>query len=265
MNILSIIMLLIACLNVVFGGSLLWGILLIVMSSMLILVSFLLKNKLPGYAVGMIYTVGFMAYFTIAFICSLRASDNGLFAYEKALMKVEGLAEEDEASDALEIVEELIDEYGENDKLLLYKANLLLMKNKAEKAYEALENVKSNRSEMYFLLKANANYLLENYDEYANTLMEGARKNPGSYALNTSAGSMAAENANYFGATYFLTKALEIEPEGALASYCLAGVNYHAGNLEVAKKLMDTAYKGGINEKSIYAEDELFIWYKEAK
>lgn len=262
MRVMSIIMFIIASLNCfVFGGSAGISIILLLLGVAGIAISFYAKKFIPQKFIGLVYGLIIVAFVALAIICPAKSTEKGINHYETMVGDVINKVKKGDSEVALDVIDKAIKEYGETDEMLIYRSSLLYANNKPEEALTEIKKVSSLRNELYYQTYANASYMNQDYEAYADYLMKGAKANPDSYLLNAAAGAICADSRNYYGATYFLTRALELKPSSALAAYTLAGVNYYGENYDRAYELMKLAYEGGINENTDYASDELFVWY----
>lgn len=262
MRVISIIMLIIASLNCfVFRGSAGISIILLLLGMAGIAISFYAKKFIPQNLTGVVNGLLIVAFLVFAIICPAKSSEKGVNSYETMVRNVINNVEKGNSEAAFDVIDKAIEEYGETDEMLIYRASLLYVNNKPQEALTEIKKVRSLRNELYYQTYANASYMNRDYEAYVDYLMKGAKANPDSYLLNAAAGAICADSRNYYGATYFLTRALELKPSSALVAYTLAGVNYYGENYDRAYELMKLAYEGGINENTDYAGDELFVWY----
>lgn len=182
---------------------------------------------------------------------NINYPESGIYAYADGLRKVEDCINEEDFGQALEILENMETDYGEDDKQIIYKTMICIQKRQYENAMEELRKYKNTKDRTYYSLLEKIYTKGENVvsEELFDMYVESAKEHPDWESMQTGAGIAHMERENYQAAQYFFERAYKLNPIDGMNQYYLGAVHYELGNYQIALNWFEMALKTGVDEK----------------
>jgi len=231
------------------------SILVIGISAVTLALHALILRKIPGIINSVILGIVACVAGIILYCTPAVAVKTPIDGYYNAIVEIESRIMEEDL-DAEDDLEDLEGEYGKNDSTKGLHAVCCIMRGDRDKAYEYIEDFENKKSIQYYarmelfyqsdLSRDTTSDIYALYDQMVQDCPQWE------YAQRM-AGISQVERGNYTGADYFLTAALELEPEDIMALYYLGVSAYQQGRYEECNEYFLRAIDAG-------AEDEMLSW-----
>ena len=254
---------------VLFRGSVLQGIIMLVLAAGILAMQLIFRKKLPTYVTIAVYAVAILGYLACGLFQGSEEKDMFLTDHRSRVASIEKLTAEGETEQAKEKLDKLIERYGESDETVFLEAGYRLKSGENGSAVLSYlkRNVQNKNLADYFLWIADCYHAGTGYDyDYylleKQTLVEGAQKYPDNFLLNFRAGCLCAEKKDYYNAEYYLLQAFILAGDDDAFTPCvLAKVYLELDREEYAYAMMSVADKRGAAKIEQCKNDPIYAWY----
>ena len=218
----------------------------------------LLKKKLPLPRAAH-FLITCLLLLPAALVLILASGRTTGTSYSRQMDRFRTLWEKGDTDEAMEVLEEIGEDYGTDDAILFYQVRDLTERGHFEEAYAALEKMQDQSSLACYVLKE-ALYLQDDAidgETLADFYEQLAADWPGWAYGAKQAGIARLALKQYTPARYYLEKAVALDQEDAVTYYYLGAAHYHLGEYEAVKACFEKALELEIPEA--YQTD--MLWY----
>ncbi|HAL73762.1 MAG TPA: hypothetical protein DCM45_01560 [Clostridiales bacterium] len=243
----------------VMQGSAVWSITAAVIAAALLLFNLFAVRKVPRRLLRLISAIGLVIVLLIGLWSGLQPENDGFLAYDAKIAQVESWLGQDQPAKAQELLDQLITEYGPNDRLLLFKAQASLAAEDYINAENRLIDIADKSADEYYALSGQLYTLSGRNSDAQRVFVQAASQYPQWCEMQLYAGIQATNNKNYAIGEYFLLRAFEQDPALAVALYYLGVTRYEQGLDDEAADYFDEALSIGVDATIA----SYISWYQE--
>lgn len=196
-------------------------------------------------AVGML-----LVLIGIAGVC-LRNKTGYIHTYTDGISTANAYMLQEETDEALDLLEDLEDEYGQTEDILIIRAICHYMDGDYEDAIAVVELLPNKTSKEYYtLMEGIYKELGEESLESLNALyIEAANNWPSWLDMQLSAGLVKFKNKEYASAKYYFSRARMLDYKAGMPSYLLGITSYYMGNYKDCLLYYDEALERGVTDE----------------
>jgi tetratricopeptide (TPR) repeat protein len=251
MLVLLFILLLAAALTnlLIMQGHIIWSVIAAAIALVMLIFNLFAGRKIPRRLLRLISAVGLTVILLIGLWSGLQPKTGGFIAYDAKIASVERLLANERAENAHNNLDQLIAEYGPNDRLLLFKVQASLAEADFASAKTRLYTVSDNTSAEYYALLGQIHALSGQSSDAQRILTLAASQYPQWCEMQLYAGIQAVNNKAYATGEYFLLRAFEQDPELAVALYYLGVTRYEQGLYDESSDFFAEALSIGVDAK----------------
>lgn len=221
---------------------------------------YILRKKLPKVA-GIAANVACAVVTVLTLILTGNGKTGGkVDAYRDGIEEASALLEQGDLDEALDVLEELDEDYGSDENSLFLRAAETIKTGDYEDAYEIVNQMQDKTSMQYYLameMVYQADPAEATVEKIYKLYQEAADRYPSWAHMQQMNGAALFEQENYEGALYYLQCAEKLEPGNGITAYYMGACYYYLNNHEKSVEYFDVAYVTEIPES--YKKD--IIWY----
>lgn len=223
----------------------LFGVLACLASVAVVVLHFLGKRAKWISAVGMLLVV-----IGVVGIC-FKDRDSYIYTYSDEISKANSYMMQDKTDEAYDILEELEEDYGQTEDIILIRSICLYIDGDYEDALEVVQLLPNKTSKEYYsLMEEIYKELGKEYKENLNALyVEAANTWPSWLEMQLSAGLVKFENKEYASAKYYFSRARVLDYKAGMPSYLLGMTSYYLGNYKDCLLYYNEALEKGVTDE----------------
>lgn len=240
-------------------GAIVWSLLAAAIAFALLVLNLLPGKLLPRKIIRSLSVAGVVLLLLIGLWSGMKTSSAAYLGYDAAVAHVEEMLFDGKYAQADELLDQLIQDYGANDQLQLYKAKAAM----GQADYAGVDNYLSltanKSSDQFYLIRGQAYEQAGLYDQAQDTFVRAASQYPLWREMQLFAGIQAVNNQDYAVGEYFLRRAFEQDPTEAVPLYYLGVIRYDQGLYTEAEDYFTEALDIGIESKIT----SYISWYRQ--
>lgn len=196
-------------------------------------------------AVGML-----VAVVGVVGVC-FREKDGYITTYTEELDRANAFMMKDMTDEAYEVLEDLADEYGQTEDIIIIRAICHYIDGDYDDALEvALLLPNKTSKEYYSLMEEIYKELGKDYVESLDALyIEAANTWPTWLEMQLSAGMVQLENKEFASAKYYFNRAYILDYDSGMPAYLLGLTSYYMGNYKDCLMYYNDALANGVTEE----------------
>ncbi len=258
--VLLVVCLILTLLNMVlFQGSVATGIVSIALCVTGILIQ-ILKKQLAKCKPTLLTILCLVCSAVLIWVSGTGTKEGSIQGYEDQLLTVKEYLEKGKLDEAVAALEEMTQEYGSDDNIVLLGALESLFKGNYEEAYSKLRSVRNKKAQMYYAVLEQvyiADPSAESVREVYKLYQEAAAEWPDWTYMQKYAGIAYLEQGLYAEADYYLRRAVDQDAQDSRSWYYLGVTAYQRGDYETCRLCFNEALEQGASEET----KGNIVWY----
>lgn len=249
-----------------FVGFHLWGIIICVLTLLTqILHIFILKKpEVFSKYKKLLILGGSLVLLVVALFASNGKSESYVLGYVDALSEVGALMDENMTKEALQLLDEVQQEYGLRDAIVMERVACYMIDSNYNAALLAAEGLSDKTSMEYYRLLEKIYKLMEEEGEeaLASVYIEAANKYPSWLEMQLAAGIVKLDRKEYSSAKFYFERSYNLNTVDGLSAYYLGMTEYYMGNYEECLYRFNEAVGKGVSNE-VKAEIAQYVMVKQ--